>query len=151
MQGMFYVRSARALAPHSLESGPPRACRLHRRHPTPSRLPGRTSSRTLHARLSTRQGASVFNQPLSFDTSKVTNMGNMFYVRSARALAPTALSRASPCTPTASPPHPTPSHPALYIPSFFDSAGELGQARVVGAGKLRLAQLSKLKPSSRCA
>ena len=65
-----------------------------------------------HARLSTRQaasavnqplsfntssvtnmssmfhGASAFNQPLSFDTSKVTTMSYMFYVRSARALAP---------------------------------------------------------------
>eukprot|EP00964_Phaeocystis_antarctica_P055512 scaffold32656_cov108-Phaeocystis_antarctica.AAC.3 len=44
MDSMFWVRSARALA-HSLESGPPRACRLRRRHPTPSRPPGRTSSR----------------------------------------------------------------------------------------------------------
>ena len=41
-----------------------------------------------HARLSTRQYASAFNQPLSFDTSKVTTMHRMFYVRSARALAP---------------------------------------------------------------
>jgi len=32
-----------------------------------------------HARLSTRQGVSAFNQPLSFDTSKVTNMGYMFF------------------------------------------------------------------------
>jgi hypothetical protein len=40
---------------------------------------------------STRQSAYVFNQPLSFDTSKVTNMGLMFYVRSARALAPNSL------------------------------------------------------------
>ena len=44
MQYMFYVRSARALAP-SLESGPPRACRLRRRRPTPCRLPARTSLR----------------------------------------------------------------------------------------------------------
>jgi hypothetical protein len=35
---------------------------------------------------STRQNAFAFNQPLSFDTSEVTGMGNMFYVRSARAL-----------------------------------------------------------------
>jgi len=33
---------------------------------------------------STRQVARAFNQPLSLDTSKVTNMLNMFYVRSAR-------------------------------------------------------------------
>jgi len=35
---------------------------------------------------STRQGAHVFNQLLSFDTSKVTNMYGMFAVRPARAL-----------------------------------------------------------------
>ena len=34
---------------------------------------------TSHARLSTRQTAKAFNQPLSFDTSSVTNMGYMFY------------------------------------------------------------------------
>ena len=38
----------------------------------------------------------MFNQPLSFDTSKVTDMYGMFAVRSARALAPTALSLALP-------------------------------------------------------
>jgi len=37
--------------------------------------------------LSTRQLAWAFNQPLSFDTSKVTTMFSMFQVRSARALA----------------------------------------------------------------
>jgi hypothetical protein len=36
--------------------------------------------------LSTRQLARAFNQPLSLDTSKVTDMSYMFYVRSARAL-----------------------------------------------------------------
>ena len=41
MGRMFQVRSARALAPNSLESGLPRACRLRRRRPTPSRLPAR--------------------------------------------------------------------------------------------------------------
>ena len=43
---------------------------------------------TSHARLSARQGAYKFNQSLSFDTSKVTTMGYMFYVRFARALPP---------------------------------------------------------------
>ena len=42
MSLMFVVRSARALAPSSLESGLPRACRLRRHRPTPSRLPART-------------------------------------------------------------------------------------------------------------
>ena len=39
-------------------------------------------------RLATRQGAMVFNQPLSFDTSSVTSMVQMFTVRFARALTP---------------------------------------------------------------
>ena len=47
-----------------------------------------TSPRISHAALSTRQNAHAFNQPLSFDTSSVTNMLDMFDVRSARALAP---------------------------------------------------------------
>eukprot|EP00964_Phaeocystis_antarctica_P039446 scaffold22564_cov67-Phaeocystis_antarctica.AAC.8 len=51
-------------------------------------LPGRTSLPASHARLSTRQEAKAFNQPLSFDTSKVTDMQGMFQVRSARALPP---------------------------------------------------------------
>ena len=38
----------------------------------------------LKALLSSRQRASAFNQPLSFDTSKVINMDGMFYVRPAR-------------------------------------------------------------------
>jgi surface protein len=83
------VRSARALTPNSLESGLPRACRL--RHLTPHTLspPSRPAPRPAsHALLSTRQGNTAFNQPLSWDTSKVTNMERMFYVRSARALAP---------------------------------------------------------------
>ena len=41
-----------------------------------------------HAFLLTRQSAPAFNQPLSFDTSSVTDMGSMFQVRSARAHAP---------------------------------------------------------------
>jgi hypothetical protein len=41
-----------------------------------------------HALPSTRQYASAFNQPLSFDTFSVTDMSYMFGVRSARALGP---------------------------------------------------------------
>ena len=53
------------------------------------------------ALLSTRQGAAAFNQPLSFDTSRVTIMWSMFNVRCTppRALPPlaaAALSRALP-------------------------------------------------------
>jgi hypothetical protein len=50
--------------------------------------PGAHLAPASHALLSTRQHAYAFNQPLSFDTSKVTNMNQMFSVRSARALAP---------------------------------------------------------------
>ena len=71
--------------------------------------PGFQSSLSLHAAcaatapsatsrivclLSTRQQAEEFNQPLSFDTSKVTTMEEMFEVHSTRAL-PTNSSRAS--------------------------------------------------------
>ena len=84
---MFFVRSARALAPKSLESDLARACRSRCHRSTPSRLPARTSPRIACFSLSTRQSARKFNQPLSFDTSKVTNMYRMFWVRSARDLA----------------------------------------------------------------
>ena len=93
----------------------------------------------------TRQYATAFNQALSFNMSSVTNMQSMFAVRSARALAPTALSRALPvhaaCAAVA------PATPSLIACSLLsDSAGELGPACLVGVGKLRLAQLSELKP-----
>jgi len=134
MESMFEVRSARALAPNSLESGLPRACRLRRRRPRPpaSRRAPRPAS---HVPLpSTRQHASAFNQPLSFDTSKVTTMQIMFYVRSARALAPNSLeSRAFPaCMPLAPRRCPTPSRlPARTSPRIahappFDSAVRVG-------------------------
>ena len=46
--------------------------------------------------------------------------------------------------------HPTPSHPASHVFPPFHSAEELGPAHLVGVRKLRLAQLSELKPSPRC-
>jgi len=91
--GMFYVRPARALAPNSLESGlpparvhaacapPPHALRPLGPHLAPHRMPLPL----------TRQDARAFNQPLSWDTSKVTNIGGMFTVRSARALTANSL------------------------------------------------------------
>ena len=87
MRGMFLVRSARALRPTALSRALPvhTDCAAASQRPHASRaapLP------TLHARLSTRQRAYKFNQPLSFDTSKVTTMSYMFQVRSARALKP---------------------------------------------------------------
>ena len=89
MQSMFFVRSARALAlPPALS----RALPIHTTCVATTQRPHASSPAPLpasHARLSTRQHAKSFNQPLSFDTSKVTDMGEMFRVRSARALAPT--------------------------------------------------------------
>ena len=92
MEYMFEVRSAHALAPPSLHSRALLPCvlrvRCRRSTPPPaSRLPPRSA---LYALLSTRQSALAFNQPLSFDTSSVTDMRYMFHVRSAHALAPTA-------------------------------------------------------------
>ena len=93
MYQMFRVHTARALSPAfsralpvcmPLASPPPHVLSPHGPHLNPP---------TSNARLSTRQGANAFNQPLAFDTSKVTNMNQMFVVRSARALAP-SLGRA---------------------------------------------------------
>ena len=80
MGGMFNVRSARALTPaalcqplpvHAATVAATQRPRASRAAPLPA----------LRARLSTRQDASAFNQPLSFDTSKVTDMSYMFDVR----------------------------------------------------------------------
>ena len=88
MHNMFYVRPAHALPP-SLQSGPPRACRVRRRRLAPFPPPGpRTSPRIASSSSDSRQYASAFNQPLSFDTSSVKRMDTMFHVRPARALAP---------------------------------------------------------------
>ena len=108
--------------PPSLESGHihVHAACVPPPHHSPSRLPARTSlPPASNALLSTRQRALAFNQPLSFDTSSVTTMTNMFSVRSPRALGPQALSWAFPlhasCVP---PPHPRPSRlPAHTSPS----------------------------------
>ena len=98
------LRALRACpAPQPSQSVPPRAC--HARPPPAAR----TSSRIACALLSTRQGAWAFNQPLSFDTSSVTYMNNMFVVRSAPTLPPQALVRPSLCALLALPrPHALP-------------------------------------------
>ena len=88
MQRMFYVRSARAISPQPLVGPSPRACRLRHRQPTRSPASRPASRSASHALLSPRQYANAFNQPLSFETSKVTTMRWMFYVRTARALGP---------------------------------------------------------------
>ena len=90
MDHMFSVCSARALyASPAFKSGPPHAHRLRRYRPhalaPASHSAPRPASYALHL---TWQRAIAFNQPLSFDTFSVTDMLDMFYVRSARALAP---------------------------------------------------------------
>ena len=75
----FTCGSARAHATHSpAMSSPHAACTTAA--PTPSHLLARISP-SQHASLWTRQNADAFNQPLSLDTSKVTDMQYMFQVR----------------------------------------------------------------------
>ena len=71
--------------PPAFKSGPPYARRLRRYSPHALSPPARPASYALHL---TWQRAVAFNQPLSFDTSSVTTMDRIFFVRSARALAP---------------------------------------------------------------
>jgi len=87
MYQMFHVRSARAPA-SSLRTWVlclHAACAAAAR--TPSRLPAPPFAALFMLSLSTRQYAYAFNQPLSWDTSRVTTMSHMFNVRSARAPA----------------------------------------------------------------
>ena len=107
MSSMFEVCSPPCTLPSTAHRKP--SC--HDAFETSSRLPGRTPPRivhvactfapplphalpylaphfTPHAPLVTRQGAYMFNQPLSFDTSSVTDMSSMFEVRPARASRP---------------------------------------------------------------
>ena len=128
MSSMFYVRSSPRLAPN-LQSSPPMQAAWAALAP-PYSAPHRINSELRPAsdalRL-TRQWASAFNQPLSFDhgfdTSSVTNMHEMFRVRSAPALAqqprvvcmppmPHAAPRPGPRT---SPPHRVPSFDRLRV------------------------------------
>ena len=69
----------------------------------------------LYAVLSARQSASAFNQPLTFDTSVVTNMRAMFLVRSARALSPVCSRALSFTHMQLAPPSPTAYHPLARI------------------------------------
>ena len=94
MSYMFIVRSARALPPVS-------SLRLLARYLTPHVAPHPPVSGArlaLHPGLFTcspltRQRASAFDQPLSLNTSSVTDMSYMFGVRSARALPPVSSLR----------------------------------------------------------
>ena len=99
---------------------------MRRYRPTPSRLPARVSPSTSF--VVTRQDADAFNQPLSFDTSSVTDMSHMFGVRSAHALPPIP-SRALACTLHALPPPHTLPPPSPHAARFVSFAFRLGRAR----------------------
>ena len=60
------------------------ACAATAPTPSASRSASRPASYALHL---TWQRADAFNEPLSFDTSKVTSMENIFEVHSSSVLA----------------------------------------------------------------
>jgi hypothetical protein len=93
MREMFQVRPCACRGPHALSRTFPVHPCLRRHLSTPFGLPARTSPRIACPSLSTRQRAYVFNQPLSFDTSKVWDMGGMFDVRSVRVEADVSFLR----------------------------------------------------------
>ena len=134
MKNMFEVRSSRS----SRAPQPNLRCRAlpctllpyADAVPRPFRLLARNSPRTVCPPFDSRQGASAFNQPLSFDTSSVTTMYFMFYVRSSPCPAANLQSSSLLCTLRARcgrPPPPAcqPVHLALHhIPSSFRLSAE---------------------------
>ena len=131
------LRACPALSLHSLRSP---CCLRHRPpHPTlPPAFPHVAPPPMLP--LCTRQWASAFNQPLSFDTSNVTSMAGMFSVRSARALPSTSIVGPSLLLAPTTPPRPTACLPACRPSSYaapFYSAVRIG---VQPAAELRHVQ-----------
>ena len=76
---------------------------------------------------STRQQAPAFNQPLSFDTSSVTDMSAMFYVCSARALGPQSFESRAPCMPTLPPRTLSPASPGTHLAPYYTPPFRLWQ------------------------
>merc|ERR1719424_1779250 len=106
MQELVAVRSARAPASslHSRVLCQRPACAAAAAPRSPASRPA--SRPSAYASLSTRQNALAFNQPLSFDTSRVTNMQYMFYVRSSRVPPPAASTVGSSASTLLAPPPP---------------------------------------------
>ena len=131
MSSMFQVRSTPVL--------PPICSRTSTARWTPSPLSvglHPRPHRTVCPPFGSRQGASAFNQPLSFDTSSVTTMYAMFKVRSSPCPAPNLQSSLLPCTlrlrrgrppPPASRPAPRPASYAL--PSTLGSTRQSSTSR----------------------
>ena len=98
---MNYMFSVRGLPPPSAV-GAFRARSLRRCHAPPSHLPAHKPRHASYVPSSALQRASTFNQPLTLDTSSVTDMNWMFYVRSSHApplvcsLGPPLVSRPAP-------------------------------------------------------
>ena len=93
MTRMFLVR---ALAPN-LQPSPSLHAACTTTTPTALSPPGPYLALFRMPSLASRQGAREFNQPLSFNVSSVTDMVQMFYVRSSRALQPAAATAACAC------------------------------------------------------
>ena len=60
----------------------------HLRPPAPPPARGAHFAPYRYAFLVNRQRAEAFNQPLSFETSRITNMEDMFRVRSSKCSVP---------------------------------------------------------------
>ena len=125
---------SRTFPVHMPLAPPPPRSRLLARRLAPHRMP----------LLSTRQYTRAFNQPLSFDTAKVTDMGGMFYVRALTPAQPSAGRRACRLRRHAAPQPPPASRVArIACGLLFDSAvrdgvqpaAELGHVQRHGHGR----------------
>eukprot|EP00964_Phaeocystis_antarctica_P069243 scaffold42036_cov45-Phaeocystis_antarctica.AAC.2 len=87
MYGMFHVRSSPCPPPGSAAEPAPPGC-VHRGRPPPPASRATPSPCIVCPPFDSRQSASAFNQPLSFETSSLTDMGWMFRVRSSPRPAP---------------------------------------------------------------
>ena len=132
------------LAPRSLRRSRPTAVPSPSPHPAQicicpaPRPPIRPASRpTSCAPLPTRQSAQSFNQPLSFDTSSVTDMRAMFWVRSARVPGAHGLCNRAPMLPLYSLSCLQARTSPCFVCPHFDSAG---RARVQPAADSRHVQ-----------
>ena len=113
---------SRALSCTLLAPRPPAAS------PAPAGL--HTSPHTACPPFDSRQLASAFNQPLSFNTSSVTYMKYMFYVHSSPCLAPNLQSSPAPRAPLRAPPSPADSRPPCTPrPAPYALRSTLGSTR----------------------
>jgi surface protein len=79
INSMFRVRFARALGPQALVRAFPVHAASAAAAPRPPASRPCTSPHIACSFFSTRQGSAAFNQTLSWDTSSVTTMNNLFF------------------------------------------------------------------------